>query len=810
MKLRWIITLGVLALAAGAALLLLLSANPAQRALDKTRRELRGQGFKIDLSEFDLSASGELLARAAALTNADLTSLARSREESIRQMVLRQESPNLMEAVGADAAIVVWKREKLAPDLRVYPWEPSQGDDLWPALREVLGENRGKLDAACAAALGGPIRFSLQASHGSAMLLRHVAVVKCLSQVLGTRAVLDLHDGDRDAAWTNVLASARLVTAWQVEPADVSQMVRFGCVSLAYATTWQALQAPGWTDDRLAALQHEWESVDLLKALPETAAFSRASTAATCQWERGEPLPSSLGTRGMRYSLRDMWYAFINRWRRVGYRHQGSYEDERALLLHYRDRELELRRAVQCASWQEMRQLPGVTNFVPFVSKNRSRVQAMLNLRQIGVAMQRGGQSFLGRAAEAEARRRLLVTAIALERYRGRHGSYPQALEQLVPELLPQPPKDFMDGQPLRYQPAADGHFVLYSVGLDCVDNGGEMRRPGRRGRGLPGELDGIDAFGGPGGRGWGGAQGTDLVWPRPASSAEVLAHEQELERQAQSVKAAAEEQWAEAQKRAEAERQVTVQRLLAEAAAFATEPQSLRSKLKDPLYQGRPLSQLLRNDRAAGTNNLTLDDMLTVRQVSTGDDSGTAVFEVPISYDAATNAGFIHLVVDGGLDASSRGEQGERQTCERATNGNCLLSWTTTYDPPGKHAIQAEFLAGKDEDQQDSALKVKGRPVLYVSTNLCQFSAAFDHFDARGATLYARLPESNGIYSIELTTAQGAHLKTLTGTTSNGTITAHWDLIDDQGHRFTNTEFNSAFDVTLPGSRRSQKIKGP
>ena len=158
------------------------------------------------------------------------------------------------------------------------------------------------------------------------------------------------------------------------------------------------------------------------------------------------------------------------------------------------------------------------------------------------------------------------------------------------------------------------------------------------------------------------------------------------------------------------------------------------------------------------------------------------------------------------------------------------MLGWTTTYAPPGEHAIQAEFIGAKtekimkvrgdgtriagfvvqDPEKMETALRVKGPAVAYVSTNLCQFSAEYDHFDARGATLYAKLPESNGLYSIELTTPQGSHLKTLTGMTFNGVIKAHWDLIDDQGHRFTNGEFNSTFNVTLSDSGRSQKIKGP
>ena len=72
MKMRRIITIGLGALVTAGAAFLLFSGNSAQTALEETRRALRQQGFKIDLPEFDLSASAELRARAAALTNGDI------------------------------------------------------------------------------------------------------------------------------------------------------------------------------------------------------------------------------------------------------------------------------------------------------------------------------------------------------------------------------------------------------------------------------------------------------------------------------------------------------------------------------------------------------------------------------------------------------------------------------------------------------------------------------------------------------------------------------------------------------------------
>ncbi|MDB5296266.1 MAG: hypothetical protein JWO31_2249 [Phycisphaerales bacterium] len=67
-----------------------------------------------------------------------------------------------------------------------------------------------------------------------------------------------------------------------------------------------------------------------------------------------------------------------------------------------------------------------------------------------------------------------LVTAIALELYRRRHGAYPPTLDALVPDLLPAVPVDRVAGGPIRYK-LMNGKPVLYSVGIDGDDDGGRM-----------------------------------------------------------------------------------------------------------------------------------------------------------------------------------------------------------------------------------------------------------------------------------------------------------------------------------------------
>lgn len=66
----------------------------------------------------------------------------------------------------------------------------------------------------------------------------------------------------------------------------------------------------------------------------------------------------------------------------------------------------------------------------------------------------------------------LVVTAIALERYRLEHGGYPQGLDELVPGYMNVMPMDAIDGQPLRYRGERDV-YTLWSIGLNGADDGG-------------------------------------------------------------------------------------------------------------------------------------------------------------------------------------------------------------------------------------------------------------------------------------------------------------------------------------------------
>jgi hypothetical protein len=109
---------------------------------------------------------------------------------------------------------------------------------------------------------------------------------------------------------------------------------------------------------------------------------------------------------------------------------------------------------------------------------------------------------------KAETSKQMAVTAIALKRYQLKHGNYPPDLNSLVPEYVPSVPLDPVDGQPLRYRLNADGTFLLYSVGENGKDDGGNPAW---------GTADVTTDY-----YHWQDSNALDWVWPQPATPEEI------------------------------------------------------------------------------------------------------------------------------------------------------------------------------------------------------------------------------------------------------------------------------------------------
>jgi hypothetical protein len=466
------------------------SRKPSARAnLERTRLALRQQGFKLEVGEFNFEVSVQDSARAFALDEAGAACY-----------LLLAEAIDFLPPVATNAALVMWDQPTLVAE---------SCTDLWAELRAKL--DQPMLKHACVAALSGPYRSRVASWQDGR--IQQVGGNACrLPDPLAARTLLALHEHDQATAWTNLLALTKLVAGWHPLPFE-KDVLYWHNVNLvrAFGITWQALQARTLTEPQLAMLQREWELADFRSGLPEVAALARAEFQSEYRWQerRPHPLIPFRSLLSPRYAWRQLtWWATEAREERA------MLQDEEALLRLFRDREEDYRRVQACSTWHEIKMMPGLRTQPPGISNLLTSATNLMSGRSITLSDVSARYSFgfspliqgpLWRMADSESMRRLLVAALALERYRLGHGSYPASLDALSPELLPSRPLDFMDGAPLRYRHTQDGRFVLYSTGLDCIDDGGICRRPG-----LLWANSGHDH--------------TDLVWPCPASPAEVAA----------------------------------------------------------------------------------------------------------------------------------------------------------------------------------------------------------------------------------------------------------------------------------------------
>ncbi|HEX7861393.1 MAG TPA: hypothetical protein VF773_13755 [Verrucomicrobiae bacterium] len=421
----------------------------------------------------------------------------------------------------------------------------------------------------------------------------------------------------------------------------------------------------------------------------------------------------------------------------------------------------------------------------------------MMNIRQLLRASQLysspgGGRTISGRAADAETRRRIIVTAIALERYRLAHREYPDSLAHLVPAFLKSAPADFMDGQPLRYRKNADGRYLLYSVGLDCTDQGGAGRVPTRRiQRGFEPPMMPD------------GAGRTENVWPMRATDAEIEAQrEQQRSEFNQRAREQADNQ-AEWHWRSTTERQSRAQKSTA----------NLRVSHHEPTLNNKPLGEILKSPSAPIPKSIS--DLMSLKAITTGREPETVTFELPIHYESLCRHATISLLVDPVQDPDSGPDSMASEiTAAAAPNGNTLLIWSALYEAPGPHTLQialdlndAESFDGGYEKNSETIL---GPTTTVTNSNLLQLAPPFDSPSTpNNVTVRAQTVEPNAHCRAQFFSRNGKLLKTIETSTADHLLTIDWNHKTESGEDWPLT-FRTTLELTLPDSKRSQTLRLP
>lgn len=437
---------------------------------------------------------------------------------NVQQEIFRTNPPAAMTMVAPGKARIGWTQ----PDIRSAKATNSWADAVVIAssLSNGLASLEGLIDRPC-------FDFNLNYHTGFTLLLPHLAQTKQTAQMLLYAALCDLHWADSESATRRLRALLAIAQGSADERLVISQLVRIAVAAIGAAGTWELLQSPNVTDAQLAQIQNDWNRLEFTLSAENALVMERAMGQMTLEqmressaefrkvatgfaWPAAAPAaPGGDWFDQAEQLAKDTWDKGRLKAKETAWRFSWAYTDQLRTL-----------KGLQ-AMLDATRQAHSNGNFHAASQELESQLTALgfHNLAVSDDSFQLFGDdvdvrtmfsqsilsltSFLKRVTTAEANRQLVLTAIALQRYKLRHGNYPTSLELLVPEILPTAPRDPVDGKPLRYIPHPHD-FLLYSVGEDGEDNSGDPK---------PAREDS---------RSFAWQRGHDWVWPQPATQQEV------------------------------------------------------------------------------------------------------------------------------------------------------------------------------------------------------------------------------------------------------------------------------------------------
>ena len=291
--------------------------------------------------------------------------------------------------------------------------------------------------------------------NSTSTLLPILAELKRCSQLLQLRAVAELADGQNAKALDDVKLLLYLNNSLRSSPFLISHLVRIAIVAISLQPIWEGLAEHKWSDEQLIALETELAKVDFLTDYGFIMRGERAFAIASLENQR----------RTREYVSYEENGDFTNSLKLM----PSAYFDQNKLAFAQMHQQWILPLVDTNSRVVSPTVLKHTYDVVRAETKHYSpyKVQALMLFPAISASVKK--------IAAIQASVDLARVACALERYRLAHGEYPETLDTLAPQFIAQVPHDIINGQPLHYRREANGQFVLYSVGWNETDDGGQV-----------------------------------------------------------------------------------------------------------------------------------------------------------------------------------------------------------------------------------------------------------------------------------------------------------------------------------------------
>ena len=346
-------------------------------------------------------------------------------------------------------------------------WIALTEDMYWEAVKQRLARNRKALDLVSRAAAMEKCWFPLNYRRGILLPLPHLAPLRATVRLLRLRILLRRREGDLPGVYEGLRTILRLERATR-QPELKCFMVGGLCVHISLDTLKDVLADDDVHPAEWRRFLGELEDLDrqdlFADVLQGDRILGRISFHAS---------PQTMASLKGSFSVRSATLQRI-----LGWLERPIMRQNEALYLRYLTEMVE---AVKKGPPQSFREIERV----------EASLEAQPRWRSLLVRILASGIDEMHKAHVCvEAKRRLACIALALKLYKHETGSYPETLAPLAPGILKSVPLDPFTGKPFVYRREGEG-FLLYSVGVDFTDNGGNE---------VPPDPDDRD-------------QGVDMVW---------------------------------------------------------------------------------------------------------------------------------------------------------------------------------------------------------------------------------------------------------------------------------------------------------
>lgn len=261
------------------------------------------------------------------------------------------------------------------------------------------------------------------------------------------------HQQQPEKAHQNMLAQLRFASAQPNPPNLIRYLIRKGLEQYTLSSLKLAISAHQWTDSQWVQVAQNLEIPDVISSLKLLARGERSYTASTFYskpWKLPE-LPAILKDVFKTPWFHRYYYAGPSGWRE---RNQitSSLLNQKVIdsLVPGKRPLLEAFLSLKGTPSNSPYEFLSVDNFKIFATSPSAALAAHMDRMQ------------------------LAPVAIALERYRLKHGEFPPALEAIVGEFLPSLPESHIDARLPSYEKLANGSFKLWFWGLDGDDDHGQ------------------------------------------------------------------------------------------------------------------------------------------------------------------------------------------------------------------------------------------------------------------------------------------------------------------------------------------------